>query len=69
MGRFDSLYANLPGNPQLRGRQFEHVVKWFLENDPVYAYELKNVWLWSEWECATRSTSATGSRLTAPNGM
>ena len=69
MGRFDSLYANLSGNPQLRGRQFEHVVRWFLETYPVYAHELKDVWLWSEWEGTTRSTSATGLRSTAPNGM
>ncbi len=45
MGRFDLFTPISPANPQLRGRQFEHVVKWFLENDPVYAHELKNVWL------------------------
>jgi predicted helicase len=49
MGDFDTLYANLAEDPQLRGMQFEHVCKWFLENDPVYAHELKIVWLWSDW--------------------
>jgi predicted helicase len=49
MWAFDTLYANLAENPQLRGVQFEHVCKWFLENDPVYAHELKTVWLWSDW--------------------
>ena len=48
MGDFDTLYANLAENPQLRGMQFEHVCKWFLENDPVYEHELKTVWLWSD---------------------
>jgi superfamily II DNA or RNA helicase len=49
MGDFDTLYASLSENSQLRGRQFERIVKWFLENDPVYRHELKNVWLWDEW--------------------
>ncbi|MDV3136820.1 Helicase associated domain protein, partial [Mycobacterium sp. 29Ha] len=43
------LYATLDGESQKRGRQFEHICKWFLENDPVYRHELRRVWLWSEW--------------------
>lgn len=49
MGDFDALYATLDADPQRRGRQFEHLCKWFLENDPVYRHELRRVWLWSEW--------------------
>lgn len=49
VGDFDALYATLDGDPQKRGRQFEHICKWFLENDPVYRHELRRVWLWSEW--------------------
>ncbi|KUH86586.1 MULTISPECIES: restriction endonuclease [unclassified Mycobacterium] len=49
MGDFGSLYDALDGDPQRRGRQFEHICKWFLENDPVYRHELRRVWLWSEW--------------------
>ena len=49
MGDFDGLYGNFDADPRVRGRQFEHVCKWFLENDPVYRSELRRVWLWDEW--------------------
>lgn len=50
MGDFDTLYANLDPDPRARGRQFEHICKWFLTNDPMYRHELRKVWLWDEWE-------------------
>jgi predicted helicase len=50
MGDFDRLLANLDADAQTRGRQFEHICKWFLTNDPVYRHELRNVWHWDEWE-------------------
>ncbi len=49
MGTFDDLFDTLSEDPQLRGTQFEHVCKWFLENNPLYARELKRVWLWNDW--------------------
>ena len=49
MGDFDGLYGNFDADPRVRGTQFEHVCKWFLENDPVYSHELKTVWLWKDW--------------------
>jgi superfamily II DNA or RNA helicase len=49
MGDFDGLYGNFDADPRVRGTQFEHVCKWFLENDPVYSQELKTVWLWKDW--------------------
>lgn len=33
MGTFDDLFDALSEDPQLRGTQFEHVCKWFLENN------------------------------------
>jgi len=36
-------------SPNERGKVFELYCKWFLENDPVYASQLKKVWLWTEW--------------------
>ena len=33
----------------MRGRQFELLCKWFLENDPEYKSLLKKVWLWRDW--------------------
>jgi superfamily II DNA or RNA helicase len=50
MGDFDSLFADLDADSRVRGREFEHICKWFLSNDPVYSHELKNVCLWHDWE-------------------
>jgi superfamily II DNA or RNA helicase len=46
---FSDLFARLDPDPRLRGKQFEHVCKWFLTNDPMYKNTLRRVWLWSEW--------------------
>lgn len=32
-----------------RGKEFERLCKWFLENDPRYSLQLKKVWLWKDW--------------------
>lgn len=45
----DGLLERLPPDPRLRGKEFERVTKWFLEADPGYAWELKQVWLWDDW--------------------
>jgi len=31
------------------GKQFEHFVKWFLENDPEWSSIIDRVWLWDDW--------------------
>jgi len=49
MAALPELLAKLDENVQVRGRQFEHICKWYLENDPKYRLELKKVWLWNEW--------------------
>jgi predicted helicase len=46
---FSDLFARLDRDPRVRGRQFEHVCKWFLTNDPMYKTALRKVWLWKEW--------------------
>ena len=43
------LLGRLDPDPVRRGKQFEHICKWFLTNDPVYKHELQRVWLWNEW--------------------
>ncbi len=43
------LLAKLSADAHVRGKQFERICKWLLENDPVYACQLSNVWLWEEW--------------------
>ncbi len=35
------LYMKLHGNEAQRGRQFEHICKWFLQNDPEYRRQLR----------------------------
>jgi predicted helicase len=37
-----------PVDKKLKGTQFEHITKWFLENDPRYRH-LVQVWLWDDW--------------------
>jgi predicted helicase len=43
------LLSRLSPDEQRRGRQFEWICKWFLENDPKYKREIKRVWLWDDW--------------------
>lgn len=49
MTRLGDLLGRLDADPYRRGKQFEHICKWFLTHDPVYAHELRQVWLWDEW--------------------
>ena len=43
------LFSRLSPDKHRRGRQFERVCKWFLENDPEYKREIRRVWLWDKW--------------------
>ena len=45
----DALPERLSPEPHLRGKEFERAAKWFLETDPAYASELREVWLWDDW--------------------
>jgi predicted helicase len=38
-----------PVNDKRKGDQFEHICKWFLENDPVYRAKFVQVWHFTEW--------------------
>ena len=49
MGRLETLLNQLTSSAKERGDEFEHLCKWFLENDPIYATQLEKVWLWDEW--------------------
>ncbi|MEU9806882.1 Helicase associated domain protein [Mycobacterium sp. NPDC050853] len=50
MGKFTTLYGNLSTDNHLRGKQFERVCKWYLENDPYYRETVRKVWFWDDWE-------------------
>jgi superfamily II DNA or RNA helicase len=48
-GQFSDFYNSLDADPLKRGKQFEHFVKWFLKNDPEWATQVEQIWLWDEW--------------------
>ena len=41
MGTVTELIARLDSDDQRKGKQFEHICKWFLTNDPVYRQQLR----------------------------
>lgn len=49
MPAFTDLFASLSADPRLRGKQFEHICRWYLQNDPQYRAALGQVWLWDDW--------------------
>jgi superfamily II DNA or RNA helicase len=49
VGELGDLLSRCDTDPGLRGKQFERICHWFLTHDPVYAYELRRVWLWNDW--------------------
>ena len=49
MGTLSTLLDRLSRDAGVKGKQFEHICKWFLMNNPVYQRKLHRVWLWDEW--------------------
>lgn len=49
MATLSELLSQLNEDNYVRGRQFERICKWYLQNDPRYKLQLETVWLWSEW--------------------
>jgi predicted helicase len=49
MTDFSVLYRSLDADPEKRGKQFEHFVKWFLKNEPEWSTQVDQVWLWDEY--------------------
>jgi len=49
MTTFNDLLANLDPSPQVRGRQYERLCRWYLRHDPLYRAQVAEVWLWDEW--------------------
>ena len=43
------LLGQLDPDPVRRGRQFELIAKWFLENDPVQNAQFRRIWRWDDW--------------------
>jgi predicted helicase len=49
MATFTELLASFDADAGKRGKQFEHFVKWFLQNDPEWNTQVDQVWLWEEY--------------------
>jgi predicted helicase len=49
LGEFSCFYKSLDPDPLKRGKQFEHFVKWFLQNEPEWSTQVAKVWLWDEY--------------------
>jgi predicted helicase len=45
MASFSGFLATLHPDTGIRGKQFEHFVKWFLKNDPEWATQVDQIWL------------------------
>jgi predicted helicase len=49
MACFLDFLATFDADSRNRGKQFEHFVKWFLNNDPEWATQVAQVWLWNDY--------------------
>jgi predicted helicase len=49
MAAFSDFLATFEAESGKRGKQFEHFVKWFLKNDPEWASQVDEVWLWNNY--------------------
>jgi len=49
MASFSKFLGSLDPDAGKRGKQFEYFVKWFLKNDPEWATQVDQVWLWDEY--------------------
>ena len=49
MATFSEFLSSLDPDAGKRGKQFEHFIKWFLKNDPEWATQVDQVWLWEEY--------------------
>lgn len=49
MATFNEFFSSLDPDSGKRGKQFEHFIKWFLKNDPEWATQVDQVWLWEEY--------------------
>jgi predicted helicase len=46
---FSEFLSTFDADRGKRGKQFEHFVKWFLKNDPEWASQVDEVWLWNDY--------------------
>ena len=49
MASFGEFLSTFHDDMNRRGKQFERFIKWFLKNDPEWATQVEDVWLWDEY--------------------
>src|ERR1035437_6216274 len=49
MASFTEFLSTFDSDTYRRGKQFERFIKWFLKNDPEWATQVEDVWLWDEY--------------------
>jgi predicted helicase len=49
MASFREFLKSFDTDRGKRGHQFERFVKWFLKNDPEWATQVDEVWLWNDY--------------------
>ncbi len=60
---FEEFFDSLSDDVNLKGRAFEHAIKWWLGSDPIWASKFKNIWLWEDFP--SKSGRDTGIDLVA----
>lgn len=43
------LLAQLSPDPNTKGKQFEKITQWFLQNEPEWQAKIEKVWLWADY--------------------
>ena len=49
MASFGEFLLTFHDDMNRRGKQFERFIKWFLKNDPEWATQVQDVWLWDDY--------------------
>ncbi len=49
MDSFQTLLSSLSPDSSVRGKQFEKIVKWYFENEPLWKLKVSKVWLWEDY--------------------
>jgi Helicase associated domain len=65
MASFGEFLLTFDGDMNRRGKQFERFVKWFLKNDPEWATQVQDVWLWDDYAKEYSHGNPPGSYKTA----
>ncbi|MFI3218494.1 MAG: DEAD/DEAH box helicase family protein, partial [Methylococcales bacterium] len=49
MSSFQTLLDSLSTDSNIKGKQFEKITQWFLQNEPEWQVKIEKVWLWADY--------------------